>query len=61
MVAAVGKAFTVTVSLTPVKAKSQVPSFTLVKFKVVLATTEETVTSTVPPAKIVVVPEAAPV
>ena len=51
---------TVAVSLTPVNAKSHVPSFTLVRFKVVSDVTPDTVTSTVPPDPIVAVPDEAP-
>ena len=60
MVAAFGAAFTVTVVVTPESARLQLPRFTLSKFKVVSAVTALTVTSTVPPAAIVAVPEAAP-
>ena len=51
---------TITVSLTPTNGKSHVPLLTFVKFKVVLEVTPTTVTSTVPTAPIVAVPDAAP-
>ena len=60
MVAAVGNAFTVTVVVTPESARLQLPTFTLSRFNVVSAVTALTVTSTVPPAAIVAVPDAAP-
>ena len=60
MVAAVGKVFTVTVVVTPDNGKLHVPSDTLSRFRVVSAVTALTVTSTVPAAAIVAVPDAAP-
>ena len=51
---------TTTVAFTSVNTRSQVPLLTLVKFKVVFDVTPTIVTSTVPPAPIVAVPEAAP-
>ena len=60
IVAAVGNAFTVTVVVTPESGRLQLPTFTLSRFRVVLAVTALTVTSTVPLAAIVAVPDAAP-
>ena len=60
MVAVLGAGFTVTVVVTPDNGRLQVPSDTLSRFNVVSAVTALTVTSTVPPAAIVAVPDAAP-
>ena len=60
MVAVLGAGFTVTVVVTPERGKLHVPSDTSSRFNVVLAVTALTVTSTVPAAAIVAVPEAAP-